>query len=197
MTVGSINNPNRAYSLQDPSQPTGAAAGSDAGQNSGQNGASISTAGQFSTMLLDLLNGTQGVGPYSPSSSPTLQLLKHLPPGAGQNSPAGYTTDTVSSDEVALNVGSIDASDAANAIVDSVGSNGQLTLQNVDKLLGLGGPDDLSVGSPYSPDAAIARDWAMLTGSSTGAVSTSELSSLIQKYQKTWSPTGGSGTTPT
>ncbi|HVX14076.1 MAG TPA: hypothetical protein VHC22_23020 [Pirellulales bacterium] len=152
----------------------------------------ISSAAQFSTMLLDLLNGTQGVGPYNPSSSPTLQLVKHLPPGAGQNSPSGYTTDTVSSDEVALNVGSIDASDAANSIVDAVGSNGQLTLSDVNKLLGLGGPSDLSLGSPYSPDAAIARDWAMLTGSSTGTVSASELSSLIQNYQQTWYSAGGS-----
>lgn len=208
MTVSSIGNPiyNRTRPLQNSSKLSGA--GSEAGQNQSfsanlaQNGAASTVSpAQFSTsMLLDLLNGTQGVGPYNPTSALPLHLRglplhldQHSPAVVGTNSPSGFTTETVSSDEVGLNVASINGPDAANEIINAAGNNGELTLSDVNKLLGLGGPDDLSVGSPYSPDAAIERDWSMLTGSSKGAISKSELSSLIDKYQKTWDSTGSSG----
>jgi hypothetical protein len=118
---------------------------------------------QFNTsMLLDLLNAQE------------------------RNSQSG-TSMTISNEEVpgGLQLKGINASDAANEMIRAIGSNGELTLSDVDKFLGITTPES----GAYSPEAVIARDWNKLTSGSGGRLSTSQLATAITNLSDSPAPT--------
>jgi hypothetical protein len=108
---------------------------------------------QFNTsMLLDLLNAQE------------------------RNSQSG-TSMAISNEEVpgGLQLKGINASDAANEVIRAIGWNGELTLSEVDKFLGITTPES----GAHSPEAVIARDWNKLTSGSDGQLSASQLTTAI------------------
>lgn len=180
-----------------PQQGQGAVAGQEQPGSANPAGAaavSAVTPLQFSsTMMLDLLNFTQdgGVAGTPRLGSGLHELALHAPlRGATGNDP-GFRSCTASSDEVpgGLDLGHVNASDAANEIVRTVGKGGKVSLADVDQMLGI-----TSVGNRYSPGAAVARGWTALTGSPDASVSAAQLTSMIQSYLNAATKSAGAQT---
>lgn len=110
--------------------------------------------------------------PVQFSVSMLLALINAQP----ENRQPEGTSVTVSSDQVPLQLEEIDATDAAQQIMDLVGSGGELFLSSVEQLLGITKPEK----EEFSPKAVVERDWYGLTdGSDT--LSTSQLAAAIKR----------------
>ncbi|MFS8037368.1 hypothetical protein ACI7BZ_10465 [Xanthobacter sp. AM11] len=109
--------------------------------------------------------------PVQFSVSMLLALMNAQP----ENQQPGGTSVTVSSDQVPLQLEEVDATDAAQQIMDLAGSGGELNLSSVEQLLGITKPER----GEFSPKAVIERDWNSLTGGSD-TLSTSQLAAAIK-----------------
>jgi hypothetical protein len=166
----------------------------------GQNGGTSPSAQQgvtpvqfSSTLMLDLLNATEQTGNSAQEAGSSTAApigrdgLSHVPtpPADLHVTPdsSGATSVTVSSDEVpgGLNLKGLKASDAANEVIAAVGSNGALSLSDVDRMLGITAPET----GAHSPQAVTAAEWNRLTGGSGGPMSASQLTKAIQSYLST------------
>ncbi len=110
--------------------------------------------------------------PVQFSVSMLLALMNAQP----ENRKPEGTSVTVSSDQVPLQLEEIDAADAAQQIMDLVGSGGELCLSSVEQLLGITKPER----EEFSPKAVVERDWYGLTGGSD-TLSTSQLAAAIKR----------------
>jgi hypothetical protein len=137
-----------------------------------------------STLLLDLLNATQETG-----NSGAAQIGSDGLPHLSQTIPAGlhvtpndmgFTSVTISSDEVpgGLKLAGLNASDAATELISTAGSQGELSLSDIDRVLGMTAPET----GTHSPKAVTADEWKLLTGGSGGPLSASQLTKAIQSY---------------
>lgn len=115
---------------------------------------------------------------FAATSTPvqfSVSMLLALMNAQPENRQTGGTSVTVSSDQVPLQLDEVDATDAAQQIMDLAGSGGELNLSGVEQLLGITKPER----GEFSPKAVIERAWNGLTGGSN-TLSTSQLAAAIK-----------------
>ena len=145
----------------------------------------ISTPIQFSvSMLTDLLN----------SKGHALQTPGPVMGPDGQFGIQTFSSTSVSFGGVpgGLQLGGLNASAAANEVIDGAGSNGKLNLSDVDNALGINAPET----GYTSPEAITSLEWARLAGSAGGTMTTAQLTNAIQSYLNTQSTMPPQSNTP-